>query len=234
MRGEPLARLVLAHRGDHRSAPENTIDAFRAALAIPGCSGVELDVRTAGDGTPIVLHDATLARIQGDPRRALDLSRAELAGLGVACFADVLEGLPVHAFLDVELKDHGAAAMVSLLAATRGDPPRGVAISSFDPLDLQAIRDLRPGWPTWLNTTTPTDPVISRARAIGCRGISALWSSLAPDTVRRAHASGLVVIAWTVTEVDVLERLARMGIDGVCAEGAALDAASGVAWAASA
>ncbi len=39
--------LRLAHRGDHRRYPENTLAAFRAALALPGCDGLEFDVRGA-------------------------------------------------------------------------------------------------------------------------------------------------------------------------------------------
>jgi glycerophosphoryl diester phosphodiesterase len=53
--------LRLAHRGDWRRAPENTLEAFRAALAIPACDGLEFDVRAAADGVPVVCHDETLA-----------------------------------------------------------------------------------------------------------------------------------------------------------------------------
>ena len=49
--GRPLR---LAHRGDWRVAPENTLDAFLAAMRIPGCDGVELDVRLSRDGVPVV------------------------------------------------------------------------------------------------------------------------------------------------------------------------------------
>jgi len=42
-------------------APENTLVAFRQALK-DGAAGVELDVRLASDGVPVVIHDATLRR----------------------------------------------------------------------------------------------------------------------------------------------------------------------------
>ena len=57
--------LLLAHRGDHRRAPENTLAAFAAALAHPGVDGLELDVRASADGVAVVIHDASLARVQG-------------------------------------------------------------------------------------------------------------------------------------------------------------------------
>ena len=41
--------LLVAHRGDHRHAPENTLSAFGAAL-LAGVDGIELDVRASADG----------------------------------------------------------------------------------------------------------------------------------------------------------------------------------------
>jgi glycerophosphoryl diester phosphodiesterase len=52
--------LRLAHRGDWRNAPENSLAAMQAALAIPGCDGLEFDVRASSDGVPILLHDPSL------------------------------------------------------------------------------------------------------------------------------------------------------------------------------
>jgi glycerophosphoryl diester phosphodiesterase len=42
-------------------APENTLAAFARAVA-DGADGIELDVRLARDGIPVVIHDATLRR----------------------------------------------------------------------------------------------------------------------------------------------------------------------------
>ena len=53
--------LIIGHRGSSALAPENTLAAFSRALA-DGAAGVELDVRLARDGVPVVIHDATLRR----------------------------------------------------------------------------------------------------------------------------------------------------------------------------
>lgn len=53
--------LIIGHRGASAQAPENTLIAFRRALN-DGAAGVELDVRLASDGVPVVIHDATLKR----------------------------------------------------------------------------------------------------------------------------------------------------------------------------
>jgi len=53
--------LIIGHRGASAVAPENTLAAFARALD-EGADGVELDVRLARDGVPVVIHDATLRR----------------------------------------------------------------------------------------------------------------------------------------------------------------------------
>jgi len=53
--------LIIGHRGASALAPENTLVAFTQALD-DGAAGIELDVRLASDGVPVVIHDATLRR----------------------------------------------------------------------------------------------------------------------------------------------------------------------------
>ncbi len=53
--------MIIGHRGASALAPENTLLAFARALD-DGATGVELDVRLASDGIPVVIHDPTLRR----------------------------------------------------------------------------------------------------------------------------------------------------------------------------
>jgi glycerophosphoryl diester phosphodiesterase len=74
--------LIIAHRGASAVAPENTLAAFRRALEI-GADGIELDVRLASDGVPVVIHDATLQRT-GSVRGAIaQMTSAQLANADV-------------------------------------------------------------------------------------------------------------------------------------------------------
>jgi glycerophosphoryl diester phosphodiesterase len=52
-------RLNIAHRGGAALFPENTLAAFRDAVA-RGCDGAELDVQLSRDGEVVVLHDYRL------------------------------------------------------------------------------------------------------------------------------------------------------------------------------
>ncbi len=52
---------IIAHRGFSGEAPENTVAALRAGIEA-GADAVELDLHTAGDGIPVLLHDEKLRR----------------------------------------------------------------------------------------------------------------------------------------------------------------------------
>ncbi len=217
--------LVLAHRGEHRQRAENTIGAFLAALAVPGCDGLEFDVRAARDGTPVVGHDVTLARVFGRRRRISRLSTAELAAFGVPTLREVLETIPPRAFLDIELKEDVGAALLPILRAARGSAPAKVVVSSFDEDALRTIGRRAPELPTWLNVGRLDGDAVARASALGCRGVTAGQRSIGPAGMAAARAAGLDVAAWTVRRTSTLARLARLGVAAACVEDAALEGA---------
>jgi glycerophosphoryl diester phosphodiesterase len=215
--------LRLAHRGDWRVAPENTIPAFEAALDRPACDGLEFDVRASSDGVPVVCHDETLARVQGRPERVDELRADELFDVGVPTLAEVLEAVGRRPFLDVELKVDVGLAVVEALAAGRGPELHNAVVSSFDHVALEAVARRAPTWPRWLNTLTLDGATVAEALALGCRGISVEWRALDAASVGRARSAGLEVAAWTVRRRATFDRLAALGVVAVCVEAAALD-----------
>jgi glycerophosphoryl diester phosphodiesterase len=222
--GGPRQRaLRLAHRGDWRRATENTVPAFLAALDVPGCDGLELDVRAARGGVAVCYHDDTLTRLHGIDRPVSDTSLEELESLGVPTLADTLAAIPRRAFLDVELKDDPGRGAFEALVAGRGPRLERAVVSSFQPATLARIGGLAPTWPRWLNTLDASDATIELARGLGCQGLSVEWHALDPAAVARAQAAGLVVAAWTVRRRPTFARLERLGVEAVCVEAAALD-----------
>src|SRR5215208_2524413 len=76
------APLIIGHRGASAVAPENTMAAFREAIAT-GADGIEFDVRLTRDGVPVIIHDSTLRRTGGLQRRVSDLAASELEQVDV-------------------------------------------------------------------------------------------------------------------------------------------------------
>jgi len=215
--------LRLAHRGDWRRALENTVPAFLAALRIPGCDGLEFDVRAARGGVAVCYHDDTLARLHGNDRPIGDVTADELEALGVPTLADALVAIPRRAFLDVELKGDPGRGAFEALAAGRGPGLERAVVSSFDASALARIGGLAPTWPRWLNARDASAATIATATGLGCRGLSVEWHALDRAAVRRVQAAGLDLAAWTVRRRPTAARLERLGVTAVCVEGPALD-----------
>jgi glycerophosphoryl diester phosphodiesterase len=220
----PARMLRLAHRGDWRLAPENSLEALVFAAGMPGVDGVEFDVRLSRDGFPVLLHDETLERVQGRPDAVADLTAEALRGAGIPALADVLATLPAEAFLDVELKGEGhGKATADVLRAGRGKAPDAAAISSFDAATLREMGRLLPDWPRWLNSADLGTDTIASATSLGCRAVAVQWKAITASAFKHARAAGLEVVAWTLTRPPSVERLRQMGVVAVCVEGPALD-----------
>lgn len=73
---------IIAHRGASALAPENTLAAFRRAIA-DSAEGIEFDVRLTKDDVPVVIHDADLKRVGARNGSVGEYTSAELAKIDV-------------------------------------------------------------------------------------------------------------------------------------------------------
>lgn len=69
--------MVVAHRGCHTEAPENSIAAFRRCIAV-GVDVIETDVQHTKDGVLVLMHDQTLDRTTNGMGRVDSYTLAEL------------------------------------------------------------------------------------------------------------------------------------------------------------
>jgi glycerophosphoryl diester phosphodiesterase len=166
----PFARgdagpLVIAHRGGAHLWPENTLHAFRAALAL-GADVLEIDVQATADGALVVLHDAAVDRTTDGRGRVDKLPLATVVtldaghdwtpdggrtfphrdrGLRVPTLAAVLAALPAARFLiEVKATAVGRTSELCRLLATAERRAR-VMVSSFDGGAVERFRRACPG-----------------------------------------------------------------------------------------
>lgn len=75
--------IVIAHRGDHISMPENTLEAFREAIRNE-VDFIEVDLRTTADSVLVVIHDATVDRTTNGSGKVQEQTYASLPQLTVS------------------------------------------------------------------------------------------------------------------------------------------------------
>ena len=242
-----LAR-PLSHRALHDRAqgrPENSRAAIRAA--IEHGYGIECDLQLSADGVPMVFHDAHLMRLTGQDgavrgRTAEELGRIPLrhGQEGVPTFAEVLDLVGGRVPLLVEVKDqtHVLGPVEGVLEEAAARALRGyqgpVALMSFNPFSVMALRDLAPDVPRGLVTCDfdPTDAEwapageerLARHREIadydaaGASFISHQATDLHRPRVSELKASGARVLCWTIRSAEA-ERAARAVAENVTFEG---------------
>ena len=222
MSGERSLRL--AHRGDWRRGPENSLASLAAALRVPACDGVEFDVQLSRDDVPVLLHDETLTRVQQRDVRVDELDAAELATHGIPTLVEVLAMVGPAPYLDIELKGHTHGdATAAVLRAARGETGPRAVISSFEAASLVAMAERLPAWTLWLGAMALDAASIALAVELGCRGLAVDAPTITPASMRAARAAGMDVVAWTVRRRPTFNRLERLGVVAQCVEAAALD-----------
>lgn len=229
-----------AHRGDSVHHPENTVEAFEAAVST-GADGVELDVQLSRDRRVVVCHDETLERVSNGhglvgahtwaQLRRLDVSRTH-PGSGRAAMPlldEVLEAMaPTGREVNVELKNHivaqpGLAEEVLSVVADHAMDDR-VVLSSFNHRCLARMATLgrRPRLAVLLG-----DDIVEPWRYARQLGVEAVHPRAAfvlgrddPTTSHRGDLAryrreGLRVRVWTVDRPVDIRRAAALGVDTV-------------------
>jgi glycerophosphoryl diester phosphodiesterase len=154
---EWLIARPIAHRGLHDAAAgivENTPTAF-AAAATAGYA-IECDVQISADGEAMVFHDQTLERLtegrgRVDAMPASDLKRVAFRATAdrMMTLGELCDLVADRAALLVEIKSRfdGDPRLVTRAAAVLAGYAGRVALMSFDPAPIAALRTLAPPLP---------------------------------------------------------------------------------------
>lgn len=213
---------IYAHRGASAELPENTMAAFRRAVAL-GVDALELDLHATRDGVLVAAHDPDGRRTAGVAARLCDLTYDEAlawdlgGGERLPRFEEVVRAFALP--LNVDLKRDIADATVALLRRLGAE--ERVCLASFQGSTMRRVRALGYGGPTALSRaeaiTALCVPATFRRGSFRCRATRAqLPLSLARRwVVARMKALGLAVDFWTVDDPALARRLVALGADGI-------------------
>jgi glycerophosphoryl diester phosphodiesterase len=230
--------LAFAHRGGAAHAPENSWRAFEYAVKL-GYAYLETDARATADGQLVAFHDRTLDRVTDATGPIGAMRYASVAAIRVAgnepipLLEDLIGAWPDVRF-NIDLKDeHGIVLLPGVLRRT-GAWDR-VCVTSFSGARLRTFRGLAdhpvamavsPASVAAVRCTPELAMAIrlqarrlSRAQAY-CAQVPGRVASAA--FIRRAHAAGLAVHAWTINTREGMNRLLDLGADGIMTDETAL------------
>lgn len=220
---------VIAHRGFSAIAPENTIAAVEASIDA-GAGMVEVDVLLSADGAVVCIHDDTVDRTTDGSGRVAELTLAELKRLDaggrfdrrfrderIPTLDEVLAVARGRILVNVEIKEEAPVGIVPRVAAAiRGHGmEQRVLLSSFAVHTLRRAVTEAPEIPRALLVDTLRGDTWQLAREIGVVAVNPKRKLADEGFVAEAHRRGMAVLPYTVNRRRAMERLIRIGVDGV-------------------
>lgn len=228
---------IYAHRGARAYAPENTMAAFKKALAI-NADGIELDVQLTKDGELVICHDHTIDRTSNGTGWIKDFTLAELrqfdfgswfspdfAGEKIPSFKEFFTWyLKTPLLLNIEIKngpviykDLEEKLLTSIKELTPADFDlcNRILISSFYHPSLVKIKELDAQFKTGvLFSSCPVD-VLAFIKQTNADYLHPHWHYLNPSWIEKAHAAGIGVNSYTINDSKEFQWIAPLKIDGI-------------------
>lgn len=235
----------MAHRGGRGLAPENTMVAFRQAVAL-GVDVLELDIRSSADGALVVIHDETVERTTNGRGAVHDHTLAELKdldagyrwsadggqtfpfrgqGITIPTLAELFSAFPqMRMNIDIKQESPPIVSAFTRIIVEHGMVER-VLVGSFSDASIARYRR------HLLEGVTAASPMETRLFYLLAKvRLSGLYRPAAqafqiperygrwqidPHFIEAAHRQQMEVHIWTVNEVADMRRLMRWGVDGI-------------------
>ncbi len=231
---------ICAHRGFNTIAPENTMPAFGAAVAL-GAQEIEFDLWSTTDGVLVSCHDATLERVSNGCGLVYEKTYAQLlqldfgsryspslAGLQITTFEEILQKFAGQVIMNIHVKIWDALRigipgihsdmLPEIVALLRKYSAQGHAyfMTSNDEMAAKAMA-YAPDIPCCLGWDGNTDPMsmVDRATRLGAPKIQLFKPHFNADTVKKAHENGIKCNVFWADDPAEAKAYRQMGIDTI-------------------
>lgn len=203
--------LVYAHRGSSKLHPENTLEAFRAAM-VEGADGIETDLRLTLDGRIILHHDESVFGLKIKDHTLAALRRAGGAnGGGITLLAELLDLARGKILLNLEIKDPATVPLLPTLLRPEDTP----LVTSFHVEAYRLAREHLPALQAGLVFSrfgeAETELVAAEKPDVVCLK-ARLLSPEAHAFCRERQAK---LLLWVVNGPAKARKLDALGLDGV-------------------
>jgi len=215
----------VGHRGAPRVFPANTMRSFQHAIEL-GCTMVECDIRQAADGVLVLAHDphveadGTVYEIAAHSSR--ELARLDLGkGEGVPLLTELVAWAQARCRImaDMKCEGNGVEAMVAeaLAPLSRADK----IVPGAGESSRERFRAYDPTLPLSFSLGGRHADDMTGAQfqiyldTLTTEAVTWQYPLLTAERIAALHERDLRVFAWTVDDVDTMQRLLLDGVDGI-------------------
>ena len=226
-----------AHRGFNTVAPENSLPAYGAAVAL-GAEEIEFDLWPTTDGEIVSTHDGSLERTSNGRGLVFEKSYEELAkldfgasfspefeGLGIIRFEDILKKLSCHTIMNIHLKswrktephryftDEELLKIIDLIR--QYDCEKHVYfMTGIDEL-MERLEKLAPDIGRCMGAGDEPWKIVEKGIKYHCGKVQLFKPYFNREMIDRAHAAGMRCNVFWSDDPEETERFLEMGIDTI-------------------
>lgn len=225
---------VCAHRGFNTIAPENSMPALGAAVAM-GADEIEFDLWPTTDGVLVSSHDSTLDRVSDGHGKIYHHSYEELLqldfgvkyaerfqGMKIPTFEQILQKFAGRVIMNVHIKFWDPAfddPMIEKLVALvrKYDAQEHVYFMSRNDDRMRQLRAYAPDIRCCVGWDRNPDPMsmVDRAIALGAHKVQLFKPYFNAETVKKAHEHGIICNVFWSDDPEETKAFLDMGIDTI-------------------
>lgn len=224
---------ICAHRGMNTVAPENSMPAFGAAVAL-GADEIEFDIWPTLDGEIVSCHDSTLERVSNGTGNIVEHTYEELKsldfgikfsekfkGLRIVRFEDILKKFGGHTVMNIHIKPTGDSydteimkKIVSLIR--KYDCAKHVYFMIEIDDDIRKFKAFAPDIPVCVghNSKRPWE-IVERAIELGAEKVQLFKPYFNQEMINKAHEHGIRCNIFFADDIEEARRYLDMGIDTI-------------------
>ena len=223
---------ICAHRGFNAVAPENTMPAFGAAVAL-GAEEIEFDLWPTADGVIVSIHDKNLDRVSDGSGLVYEKTYEELLqydfgvkfsekfkGLKILTFEEILKKFACHVVMNIHLKtvnnqvrwkDEDLQKVIDLIR--KYDCEKYIYFMTGNDYLLQQIHELAPDLKRCVGGGDAPWEMVERAIKYGCEKVQLFKPHFDQAMIDKAHENGIICNVFWSDDPEETKKFLDMGID---------------------
>jgi glycerophosphoryl diester phosphodiesterase len=209
--------LNIAHRGFTKNFPDNTFEAFQAAIDI-GVDGIEFDVHETTDQQFVVFHDFEL---QGTKIRQLTLAQIAEVRLKdkyrLPTLVETLDLIGNRVKPLIEVKAARSLDRLLQLIRTKVGVD-DITIASFNQKLVLKFSELAPEIRRGIITAFPVEDPIALTQPVHADLIMMMLPLATSELVNRIHQNNLLVYAWYCAGLSDVQKALKLNLDGIISD----------------
>ena len=219
---------VCAHRGFNTIAPENSLPAYGAAVAM-GAEEIEFDLWFTKDGEIVSIHDSKLDRVSDGTGKICEHTLEELRtyDFGIKC-GEWFKGMKIPTFEEI-LEKFACRCIMNIHLKTQGEQPEylGKVVDLIKKYNCEDYVYFMTGKDAFLERLRSEHPeimrccgggdgkweIVERAIKYDCKKLQFVKGYFNKEMVDKAHAHGIVCNVFWSDDPEETQEYLDMGVD---------------------